>query len=80
MAKTDEAFLSDRLDMLRGEGWLDLKEELENLESSITNLDNIHSEKDLWIIKGQLRVLNFLLSLDTATTLALEESDNQNPT
>ncbi len=37
MPKTDEVFLSDRLDMLRGEGWLDLKEELENLELSITN-------------------------------------------
>ncbi len=66
--------------MLRGEGWLDLKEELENLELSITNLDNIHSEQDLWIIKGQLRILNFLLSLDTATTLALEELQDANPT
>lgn len=80
MPKTDEVFLSDRLDMLRGEGWLDLKEELENLELSITNLDNIHSEKDLWIIKGQLRVLNFLLSLETATTLSLEELQDANPT
>jgi hypothetical protein len=47
---------------------------------SITNLDNIHSEQDLWIIKGQLRILNFLLSLDTATTLALEELQDANPT
>ena len=80
MAKTDEAFLSDRLDMLRGEGWLDLKEELENLELSITNLDNINSEQDLWAIKGQLRIINFILSLDTATTIALEELQDGNPT
>ena len=73
MPKTDEAFLSDRLDMTRSEGWYDLVEELENLEGSITNLDNINSEQDLWVIKGQLRILNFLLSLDTATNLALEE-------
>ena len=73
MPKTDEAFLSDRLDMTRSEGWYDLVEELENLEGSITNLDNINSEQDLWVIKGQLRVINFLLSLDTATNLALEE-------
>ena len=80
MPKTDEAFLSDRLDMTRSEGWYDLVEELENLEGSITNLDNINSEQDLWVIKGQLRVINFLLSLDTATNLALEELQDGNPT
>ena len=80
MPKTDEAFLSDRLNLTRSEGWLDLVEEIENLERSITNLDNINSEQDLWVIKGQLRVINFLLSLDTATNLALEELQDGNPT
>ena len=80
MPKTDEAFLSDRLDLTRSEGWLDLVEEIENLERSITNLDNINSEQDLWVIKGQLRIINFLLSLDTATNLALEELQDGNPT
>ena len=80
MPKTDEAFLSDRIQMTRSEGWLDLVEEIENLERSITNLDNINSEQDLWVIKGQLRVINFLLSLDTATTIALEELQDGNPT
>ena len=80
MPKTDEAFLSDRINMVRSEGWLDLVEEIENLEGSITNLDNINSEQDLWAIKGQLRIINFLLSLDTATTIALEELQDGNPT
>ena len=80
MPKTDEAFLSDRLDLTRSEGWLDLVEEIENLERSITNIDNINSEQDLWAIKGQLRIINFLLSLDTATPLALEELQDGNPT
>ena len=80
MPKTDEAFLVDRMNLTRSEGWLDLIEEIENLEGSITNLDNINSEQDLWVIKGQLRILNFLLSLDTATNLALEELQDGNPT
>jgi len=80
MPKTDEAFLADRLGMTRSEGWFDLVEEIENLEGSITNLDNINSEQDLWVIKGQLRIINFLLSLDTATNLALEELQDGNPT
>ena len=80
MPKTDEAFLSDRINMTRSEGWLDLVEEIENLEGSITNIDNINSEQDLWAIKGQLRIINFILSLDTSTTLALEELQDGNPT
>jgi hypothetical protein len=78
MPKTDNQFISDRLDMFKTEGWLDLLEELEILEGHITNIDNINSEHDLWIIKGQLRIINFLLSLDTATTLGLEQLQDEN--
>jgi len=78
--KTDEQFLMDRMSMMETSGWLDLKEDISNLESNITNVDNINSEQDLWIIKGQLRIINFILSLDTATTIALEELQDGNPT
>jgi hypothetical protein len=53
---------------------------MSNLESNITNVDNINSEQDLWAVKGQLRVINFILSLETATTIALEELQDGNPT
>jgi hypothetical protein len=80
MAKTDEQFLTDRMSMMETEGWYDLVADLKNLESNITNINNIDSEQDLWIIKGQLRIINFVLSLDTATTIALEELQDGNPT
>lgn len=80
MSKTDIKFLEDRLGMTETEGWLDLVADLKNLEESIVNLNNINSEQDLWVIKGQLRIINFLLSLDTATTIALEELQDGNPT
>ena len=80
MSKTDIKFLEDRLGMTETEGWLDLVADLKNLEKSIVNLNNINSEQDLWVIKGQLRIINFLLSLDTATTIALEELQDGNPT
>jgi len=66
--------------MMETDGWLDLKEDMSNLESNITNVDNINSEQDLWAVKGQLRVINFILSLETATTIALEELQDGNPT
>jgi len=80
MQKNDQRFLEDRLSMTETEGWLDLLIDVRNLEDSIANIENINNEKDLWIIKGQLRVINFLLSLEDATNLALEELQDGNPT
>ena len=80
MSKTDERFLEDRLGMMETDGWLDLVQDIKNLEESIVNLDSINSEQDLWFIKGQLRLINFIISLENATNLALEELQDGNST
>ncbi|HSG30424.1 MAG TPA: hypothetical protein VLB82_02655 [Thermodesulfobacteriota bacterium] len=80
MSKTDIKFLEDRLGMTETEGWLDLVADLKNLEESIVNLNNINSEQDLWVIKGQLRIINYIVNLENATHLALEELQDGNPT
>jgi len=80
MVKTDAQFLEDRISMTGTDGWLDLLEDIKNLQDSIANVENINSEKDLWEIKGQLRVINFILSLENATNLALEELQDGNST
>ena len=80
MPKTDEKFLVDRLKMTETEGFVDLVADLKNLEESIGNLNNINSEQDLWVIKGQLRIINFILNLENATHLALEELQDGNST
>ena len=80
MVKTDAQFLEDRISMTGTDGWLDLLEDIKNLQDSIANVENINSEKDLWEIKGQLRVINFILSLKNATNLALEELQDGNST
>ena len=80
MAKTDEKFLVDRLEMTETEGFIDLVADLKNLEESIGNLNNINSEQDLWVIKGQLRIINFIVNLENATHLALEELQDGNST
>ena len=80
MPKTDIKFLEDRMSMMETEGWHDLIEDFKILEESASNVNSINSEQDLWYAKGQLMVVNLILSLHSATNLALEESDNQNPT
>ena len=80
MPKPDIEFLEDRLSMMETEGWRDFIEDFKNLENSASNIDTMNSEQDLWHAKGQLLIINLVLSLQSATNLALEESDNQNPT
>jgi hypothetical protein len=80
MIKTDEKFLEDRLGMTETTGWLDLIEEIKNLEINIVNLNNIGSDRDLWYAKGQLQILNLILSLESVTNLALEQLQDGNST
>ena len=80
MPKTDIQFLEDRLSMMETEGWRDLVQDLENIEKNVRDIDTLLDVKDLWNAKGQLYMINFLLSLDTTTNLALEESLEENPT
>ena len=54
MAKTDEKFLEDRLGMTETDGWLDLIQDLQNLEENIGNLNNINSEQDLPCFGGPI--------------------------
>ncbi len=74
MSKEDIQFLEDRLSMMETEGWRDLIEDFKNLENSAGNIDTMNSEQDLWHAKGQLLIINLILSLQSATNLALEES------
>jgi len=70
--KTDEEYFKDRLAMFESEGWLDLIEELKNIEISVRDVDTMNDEKDLWHAKGQLQQLGFLLSLESATKIAMD--------
>ena len=74
MAKTDEQFLKDRLDMFETEGWKDLMFDMKSTEGIAEDIRNIESEQDLWHAKGQLQVLRQFSSLEDATKLAVEQS------
>ena len=74
MPKEDEQFLKDRLSMMESEGWLDLIEDLKDIEQSILNIDALDNENDLFNAKGQLHIIRFLLSLEDATKFTLEQS------
>ena len=71
--KADKEFYNDRLALFETEGWLDLKEELKNIEDTVKDISTIEDEKALWHAKGQLHILGLLLSLEDAAKLAMEQ-------
>ena len=74
--KTDEEFLRDRLELFETAGWFDLVEELKNMEVVVRDVDTITTEKDLWHAKGQLQQIGYLLSLESATKLTMDNLGN----
>ena len=75
MPKSDDQFIEDRLAMMESEGWLDLIADLENIQSTVVNIDTMTDEKDLWEAKGQLNILRFLLTLENTTKITMEQSN-----
>jgi len=73
--KTDEQFLKDRQDLFDSSGWLDLMDELKNIELNVQDIDTMQNVNDLWEAKGQLKVIGYLLSLESATQIAVEQSE-----
>jgi len=75
MAKTDDRFIEDRLAMMETEGWLDLIADLKTIQEGVVNIDTMTDEKDLWEAKGQVAILRFILTLENATKIAMEQSN-----
>ncbi len=73
--KTREQVLKDRFELFETDGWKDLMDELTYMEDMVKNIDTIQDERDLWHAKGQLQTLGFLLSLESATKLEVEQSE-----
>ena len=74
MSKTDDRFIEDRLAMMESEGWLDLVADLKNIQTNVVDIDTMSDEKSLWLAKGKLEILRFLLTLEDTTKITLEQS------
>lgn len=70
--KTEEQILKDRIDLFETDGWKDLMLELESIEGRVKDISTIEDDKALWHAKGQLHILGYLLSMETATKIAME--------
>ena len=74
-SQTTKDFYTERLSLIEHNGWIDLVEELKNLETLYSNLDSLESERDLWFAKGQLTILRQVIGLEESTRVAVEQLD-----
>lgn len=73
--KDDKEFFDCRYKLFETDGWKDLVDELTLMSESINNVTSIDDEKALYLVKGQMSILNMLMTLEEQTKLI----DTDNP-
>lgn len=62
-----EKYYENRFSMMSTDGWQDLMEDAQTMFNSLNHVLSIQNETDLMVKKGQLDLLQWLLSLKPAS-------------
>jgi hypothetical protein len=68
-----QAYYEARFSMMATEGWKDLIEDAQGFFDGINKVSAIQNENDLFMKKGQLDVLQWLLSLKDSSSQTYEQ-------
>jgi hypothetical protein len=68
-----QAYYEARFSMMATEGWKDLVEDAQNFFDGLNRVAAIQNENDLFMKKGQLDVLQWLLSLKDSSAQTYEQ-------
>ena len=75
--KETEEYYSKYFDLFRAEGWKQLIEELRQNAMMINSVENTKDQEDLYIRKGQLKVLAYLLNFESNMETSFEELEKE---
>ena len=78
MDKEPEEYYSKYFDLFRTEGWKQLIEELKQNAMLINSVENTKDQEDLFIRKGQLKVLAYLLNFESNMETSFAELEKEN--
>tara|TARA_R100000734_G_scaffold18893_1_gene16958 strand:+ start:1827 stop:2081 length:255 start_codon:yes stop_codon:yes gene_type:complete len=76
--KETEEYYSKYFDLFRTEGWKQLIEELKQNAMMINSVENTKDSEDLFIRKGQLKVLAYLLNFENNMETSFNELEKEN--
>lgn len=68
-----QKYYEDRFEMMAMNGWLELTEDAKNIFNAVNNLAPVQNEADLFYRKGQLDILQWLLSLKESSANAYDQ-------
>ena len=68
-----QSYYDERFSMMATKGWQDLVEDAENMFKALNNVLPIQNETELQLKRGQLDILNWILSLKDSSTQAYEQ-------
>jgi hypothetical protein len=68
-----QKYYEDRFSMMATQGWEDLTEDTKNIFNAVNNLAPVQNEHDLFYRKGQLDILQWLLSLKESSANAYDQ-------
>jgi len=77
MDKELQEYYENRFTMFTTKGWKDLVEDIDKIKNSI-KVEDIPDEKTLMVRKGELKLMNWLLSLENISKEAYKELNNEN--
>ena len=75
--KETEAYYNKYFDLFRTEGWNQLIEELRQNAMLINSVENTKDRDDLFIRKGQLKVLAYLLNFESNMETSFAELEKE---
>lgn len=76
MDKELQKYYEDRFEMFTTKGWKDLIVDIEKIKSSI-KVEDIPDERTLFARRGELRIMNWLLSLKDVSEQTYKDLDNE---
>ena len=76
MDKELQEYYESRFTMFTTKGWKDLVEDLQRIKKSI-RVEDIPDEQTLFVRKGELRLINYLLSLKEVSDKTYQDLQNE---
>lgn len=68
-----QSYYDSRFEMMATKGWQDLIEDAENMFKALNQVMPIQNETELQLKRGQLDILNWIISLKESSTQAYEQ-------
>lgn len=77
MDKNLQEYYEERFSMMATKGWKDLVEDIQAMFDAHNQLNSVNSPEDFWKRKGQVDILQWLLSLEKTSEQTYQELQDE---